>query len=52
MRTEKEIKELLDRLDAKKGVLKELDNMSFLSLSDKAGHWIDCLEWVLGEVKK
>jgi len=49
MKSEKEIKEFMAKLEGKSPELKELDADGFLSLSDKAGHWSDCLDWVLGK---
>ena len=49
MKSEKEIKELKEKLDSKNPSIKELDADGFLSFSDKAGHWADCLDWILGK---
>jgi len=48
MKTEKEIREMLIKLSKNKQI-KELDEEGFLSWTDKAGHWADCLGWVLNK---
>ncbi len=47
MKSEQEIKELKKKLDSKNLAIKELDADGFLSWSEKAGHWADCLDWVI-----
>ena len=49
MKSEQEIRELLRKLDNKDKQIKELDEEGFLSWSDKAGHWADCLNWMVEE---
>lgn len=46
MKSEKEIKELIEKLDKNK-LIKELDKQGFVEYTYKAGHWLDCLNWVL-----
>jgi len=46
MKTEEETKKLVDKLE-KIDEDKSLDG--FYSMTDKCGHWLDCLAWVLGE---
>jgi hypothetical protein len=41
MKTEKEIR-------AKLKMIKEIPNDGFIEATNKAGHWEDCLDWVLG----
>lgn len=45
MKSEEEIKEMLGKLDNKS--INELSDDGFVDYSDKAGHWEDCLRWVL-----
>ncbi len=49
VKSEEEIKEMLKKLDSKDKQIKELDEEGFLRWSDKAGHWVDCLDWVLSK---
>ncbi len=46
MRSEKEIRELKDKLEKR---IEELEDEGFVELTDKGDHWIECLDWVLEE---
>ncbi len=46
LHTHIELQELYDKLTKSKEV-KELDDAGFITLSDKGGHYTDCLAWIL-----
>jgi hypothetical protein len=49
MRTEKEIRELKEKIEKAPSID---GDTSFCNLTDKGGHWLDCLDWVLNDKKK
>ena len=44
MKDEKEIRELKEKIEK---VCDDEELNDYFRLSDKGGHWLDCLEWVL-----
>ena len=48
MRTEKEIRELRDKIEES---IRELEAGGFAVLTNKGEHWLDCLDWVLEDEK-
>ena len=48
MKSEKEIRELYDKLSDNELIV-SLNKEGFVKYSDKGGHWLDCLDWILRE---